>query len=270
MRLVAYQSPNGPVMGRVDGDSVARLCDLDVFYGDPGTFLNAQRLAETEQPLAEVVQVPPVPKTSQILCVGLNYADHITETGKDRPEAPNIFARWYTTLACQDAEVPVPSGEPGLDWEGELGVIIGQELVDVSEDEAMAGVLGYTCFNDISARTYQHRTSQWALGKNARNSGPIGPAVVTADEIGDPYSLQLETRYNDRVVQSTSTNLMIFKIAETISYASRCITLRPGDIIATGTPSGIGSRMVPPILMTPGDRVEVEIENIGVLRTRIV
>ena len=270
MRFVAFQSPTGSVMGLVDGDTVATLCDLDSFYEDPGASIETEPIAGTEQPLADVVQVPPVPQTSQILCAGLNYATHIEETGRDRPVAPNLFARWYSTLVCQDAEVPVPSGEPGLDWEGELGVIIGEEMVDVSDEDAMAGVLGYTCFNDISARTYQHRTMQWALGKNPKNSGPIGPVVVTADELGDPYGLRLETRYNNRLVQSTTTDLMIFKIAEMIAYASRCITLRPGDILATGTPSGVGSRMDPPVYMTAGDRVEVEIENIGVLRSRIV
>jgi 2-keto-4-pentenoate hydratase/2-oxohepta-3-ene-1,7-dioic acid hydratase in catechol pathway len=216
------------------------------------------------------VQVPPVPKTAQILCVGLNYAAHIEETASQRPEAPNIFGRWYRTLQCQDAEVSVPSGEPGLDWEGELAVIIGSELVDVSEAEAMEGVLGYTCFNDISARTHQRRTPQWTLGKNAKGSGPIGPVVVSADEFGDPQQKQLETRYNGAVVQSTSTDRMLFKVAETISYASRCLTLYPGDVFATGTPSGVGSRMDPPVLMTAGDRIEVEIEDIGTLRTRIV
>ncbi len=270
MRFLAFQSESGPQIGRVNGDQVETLCDLATFYEDPNRHVDATPVAGSAQPIATVVQVPPVPQTAQILCVGLNYSAHIEETRSERPEAPNLFARWYSTLRCQDAEISVPSGETGLDWEGELAVIIGKEIVDVSEDEAMAGVLGYTCFNDVSARIHQRRTPQWALGKNAKGSGPIGPVVVTADEFGDPQQKHLETRYNGDVVQSTTTDLMIFKIAETISYASKCITLYPGDVLATGTPSGVGSRMEPPVLMTAGDRVEVEIEDIGVLRSRIV
>lgn len=270
MRFLAFQSADGPQIGRVTGDQIETLCDLETFYSDPSAYVDATPIAGSAQPIADVVQVPPVPQTSQILCVGLNYVDHIAETESVRPEAPNLFARWYRTLLCQDGEASVPSGETGLDWEAELGVIIGKEMVDVSEEEAMAGVLGYTCFNDISARIHQRRTPQWALGKNAKGSGPIGPVVVTADEFGDPQQKRLETRYNGEVVQSSTTDLMIFKIAETISYASKCITLYPGDVFATGTPSGVGSRMDPPVLMTAGDRVEIEIEDIGVLRTSIV
>lgn len=270
MRYLAFQSADGPQIGRVTGDQVETLCDLETFYDDPSARMNAPAVPGSAQLVADVVQVPPVPQTAQILCVGLNYVAHIEETKSKRPEAPNLFARWYRTLLCQDGELPVPSGEVGLDWEGELAVIIGKEMVDVSEEEAMEGVLGYTCFNDISARIHQRRTPQWALGKNPKGSGPIGPVVVTADEFGDPHQKHLETRYNGDVVQSSTTDLMIFKIAETISYASKCITLYPGDVFATGTPSGVGSRMDPPVLMTAGDRIEVEIEDIGVLRSRIV
>jgi len=268
MRFIAFEGSDGTMIGRVDGDNVETLCDLDTFYGDPFTRLSAE--STSTQPLADVVQVPPVPTTSQILCVGLNYAAHIEETESMRPNAPNLFARWYSTLQCQDAEVSVPSGEPGLDWEVELAAIIGSEMVDVTEEEAIAGVLGYTCFNDISARTHQRATPQWALGKNAKGSGPIGPVVVSADEFGDPQKKNLQTRYNGDVVQSSNTDHMLFTIAETIAYASKCITLYPGDVFATGTPSGVGSRMDPPVLMTAGDQVEVEIEGIGVLRTNIV
>ncbi|MDH3754751.1 MAG: fumarylacetoacetate hydrolase family protein [Acidimicrobiia bacterium] len=269
MRFLAYDSADGPMIGAVDDGTVRRLCGLQTFYQDPfGPIDSAPTGADL--PVEAIAQIPPVPPTAQILCIGLNYAAHIEETGRDRPEAPNIFARWYATLSCADAEVPVPSGEPGLDWEGELAVVIGREMTDVTDDEAMAGVLGYTCFNDISARTYQRRTPQWALGKNATRSGPIGPVVVTADELGDPYGLRLETRYNGETVQSTTTDHMIFGVGETLAYASRCVTLRPGDVLATGTPAGVGSRRDPPVLMTAGDEVEVEIERIGTLRTKII
>ena len=161
-------------------------------------------------------------------------------------------------------------GESGLDWEVELGVIIGKEMLGVDRADAMDGVFGYTCFNDISARTFQRATSQWALGKNADNSGPIGPVIVTADELGDLYSLLIESRFNGDTVQSSVTGNMIFKIDETIAYITQALTLRPGDVIATGTLDGVGSRMEPPVLMGPGDRIEIEIKCIGSVTTNIV
>ncbi len=271
MRFIAYSTNDGTMIGSVQDATVRPIADIETFYADPSAHTSEIALGTGDSiALDDVAQVPPVPVTSQILCIGLNYDAHIAETGRDRPVAPNIFARWYRTLVCQDAEVPVPSGEPGLDWEGELAVVIGTEMTDVSEDDAMAGVLGYSCFNDITARSYQQRTGQWALGKNPKNSGPIGPVVVTADELGDPYGLSLETRYDGRVVQSTTTDQMIFKIAETISYASKCVTLYPGDVIATGTPSGVGFKRNPPEFMHAGGTVEVEIERIGTLRSHIV
>lgn len=269
MRFIAYTTSDGPMIGAVDGSTVTPIATLAEFYDNPMAAANRAGVGD-ELELAAVSQVPPVPPTAQIFCIGLNYDAHIAETGRERPVAPNIFGRWYTTLVCDDAEIPVPSGEPGLDWEGELAVIIGTEMVDVDEHEAMAGVLGYACFNDVTARTYQQRTPQWSLGKNAKNSGPVGPVVVTADELGDPYGLALETRHNGAVVQSTTTDQMLFKIGETISYISHCLTLYPGDVIATGTPSGVGFKRDPQVFMGPGDVVEVDIEKIGVLRSRIV
>ncbi|MGI9603667.1 MAG: fumarylacetoacetate hydrolase family protein [Acidimicrobiales bacterium] len=269
MRYLAYAGPSSTEIGVVDGDQVRRLTTLDEFYADPAAW-SAAEATGAAVPRAELHEVPPVPQTAQIMCLGLNYQAHIDEVGRDRPPAPNLFARWYAGLVCDQAEIPVPSGEPGLDWECELAVIIGTEMTDVAEGEAMDGVLGYTCFNDVSARTHQRATPQWALGKNATNSGPIGPWVVTADELGDPYGRRIETRYNGDTVQSSTTGHMIFSIAETIAYATRCVTLRPGDVIATGTPSGVGSKMDPPVFMGPGDRVEVEIEGIGVLTNHIV
>ena len=269
MRYLAFEGTVDTEIGVIDGDLVRPLTTLDAFYADPDTWRATEPLTDPI-PLDQVVQVPPVPPTAQIMCLGLNYQAHIDEVGRDRPPAPNLFARWYATLVCDGAEIPVPSGEPGLDWECELAVIIGAEMTDVAEADAMAGVLGYTCFNDVSARTHQRATPQWALGKNATNSGPIGPWVVTADELGDPYNRRIETRYNGDTMQSSTTGHMIFSIAETIAYATRCITLRPGDVIATGTPSGVGSKMDPPVFMGPGDRIEVEVEGIGVLTNHIV
>jgi len=211
-----------------------------------------------------------VPQTAKVLCLGLNYAAHIAETGRDRPDHPNVFARWYASLSNHRDEVPVPTGDDRFDWECELAVIIGDHLTDTPEDSAMAGVLGYSCFNDISARGYQRRTKQWAVGKNADRSAPIGPMVVTADEFGDPYGKAISTRVNGEIRQQATTDMMLFRIAETIEYITAGTSLRPGDVIATGTPSGVGDKMDPPTYLTAGDVVEVEIEDIGVLQSTIV
>lgn len=269
MRFLGFRTDGQSCIGVVDNDQVTRLCTIDEFYADTARWLAATP-SGASVPLAGIEHVPPVPTTSKILCLGLNYAAHVAETGRDKPEFPNVFARWYSQLSCHGDEVPVPSGEPGLDWECELGVIIGAHLVDTPQEEAMAGVLGYTCFNDISARKYQRATGQWALGKNPDKSGPIGPVVVTADEYGDPYGKAIMTRVNGETMQSSTTDCMLFKIDEVIAYATRCLSLKPGDVIATGTPEGVGGARKPPVWMLPGHTCEVEIEGIGILTSRIV
>ena len=237
MRYIAYNTVTGPMIGVVTDGHVQDLMGLDEFYADP-IANSAVEPAGTAIPLEEIQQIPPIPTTAKIFCVGLNYPLHIEETRSERPPAPNLFARWYASLSVHEGTCRVPSTEPGLDWEAELAAIIGTEMLATTKEDAMAGVLGYTCFNDVSARKFQRRTSQWAIGKNADGSGPIGPVVVTADEYGSPYGRQLMCRYNGETVQSSTTDRMIFGIAETIEYITDAITLRPGDVIATGTPSG--------------------------------
>ena len=269
MRYLGFEQSGEHCIGVVEDDRVRRLASIDDFYREPTAFVGAEP-GGAPVALAEAVLVPPVPKTAKVLCLGLNYQAHINETGTQRPPAPNIFARWYASLSCHGDKVRAPSGEPGLDWECELAVIVGDHLIDTPAAEAMAGVLGYTCFNDLSARTHQRATSQWALGKNPDGSGPIGPVVVTADEYGDPYGKAIMTRVNGETMQSSTTDRMIFKIDEVIEYITACTSLRPGDVIATGTPEGVGSRMDPPRFLNTGDTVDVEIENIGVLTTHFV
>lgn len=269
MRYLGFRHDGESVIGIVDGESVTRLTTIDDFYRDLDRWTSATPSGPSFQ-LADIEHVPPVPTTAKVLCIGLNYALHIEETASKRPEAPNIFARWYASLSCDGDQITVPSGEPGLDWECELAVIIGANMTDAKTATAMEGVLGYTGFNDLSARVNQRRTTQWALGKNPDNSGPIGPVVVTADEYGDPYGKSIQTRVNGETMQSSTTDQMLFKIDETIEYITQCTSLRPGDVIATGTPSGVGSRMDPPQLLNAGDTVEVDIEGIGVLRSTFV
>ena len=258
--------------GAASGDTVQRLCTVDEFYADLGhwrSIVASDGVSGPAIPIDAITRVPPVPRTAKVLCLGLNYAAHISETKSDRPDYPNIFARWYASLSNHGDSIPVPSGDDRFDWECELAVIVGTTLTDTNEADAMAGVLGYSCFNDISARGYQRRTKQWAIGKNADGSAPIGPVVVTADEFGDPYGKRIMTRVNGEVRQDGTTDMMLFKISEAIEYITAGTSLRPGDVIATGTPSGVGDRMDPPTYLTNGDVVEVEIEDLGVLQTRI-
>jgi len=269
MRFIGFLDNGVPSIGVVTQGNVQSLCTIDEFYADVARW-QAAAPSGAAQPVAGVTHIPAVPTTAKVLCLGLNYAEHIEETGSKRPDAPNIFARWYASISCDNDEVPVPGNDDRFDWECELAVIIGSPMTNVAEADAMNGVLGYSCFNDISARGYQRRTPQWALGKNADRSAPLGPVVVTADEFGDPHDKRISTRVNGVTRQDSSTSLMLFRIAETIEFITGCTSLAPGDVIATGTPSGVGDKMDPPTYLTAGDLVEVEIEGIGTLRSNIV
>lgn len=274
MKFLGYQASDGEAMiGIVDaaGESVRALTTIDDFYVDP-THALAQPASGDPLPIAGLTQVPPVPVTSRVLCLGQNYQAHIdeiSEVGRKRPEFPNVFARWASTLCPPDSATPVPAGDIGLDWEAELAFIVAKPMVEVAEADALDGILGYTCFNDVSARKLQKATNQWTLGKNGDNSGPIGPWVVTPDEVGDVTNLRVTSRVNGETKQDGNTADMIFKIPETLVYITRAMTLRPGDVIATGTPDGVGLGQTPPVFMHAGDSVEVEIENIGTLRSSI-
>lgn len=270
MRLVGFAHRGGRWIGSVHDGRVQPLAPVDDFYAAGGA---APPTGEPVE-LAAVEQVPPVPVTARIFCVGINYRSHAEEakpiTGLDAPEIPTVFGRWPSTLVVDGDPVPVPPAEAGLDWEVELAVVIGRSGWAVAAADALDHVLGYTAFNDLSARTKQLQTTQWTLGKNADRSGPIGPVVVTRDEIPDPAGLRLETRVNGEVVQSADTGQLIHGVPRLIEHISDTVTLRPGDVIATGTPGGCGLGRTPPRYLVPGDVVEVEVERIGTLRTPIV
>ena len=271
MKLIAFQAPAGPRIGQVTGTSVKDLGSIGEFYSDPGA---AVRFSEgSSLRLGDLCLAPPVPNTARIFCVGVNYrshADEAREAGLHKPGEPIIFGRWPSTLVADGDPVPVPPREEGLDWEAELAVVIGKKTWCAAEENALASVFGYTAFNDLSARKKQADTVQWTLGKNADRSGPIGPVLVTADEIGDPHNLEIRTRVNGQLRQQENTSRMLQGIPQVIAYISDTVTLLPGDVIATGTMAGVGAAMTPPQYLQPGDTVEVEIESIGVLRTPIV
>ncbi|UYV38157.1 fumarylacetoacetate hydrolase family protein [Rhodobacteraceae bacterium D3-12] len=204
-------------------------------------------------------------------CIGLNYARHAREAGMDAPKEPIIFSKATTALAGPDDPVMLPRTSERGDWEVELGVVIGKRALYVSEAEALDHVAGYCVINDVSERAFQiERSGQWIKGKSAPGFGPVGPWLVTPDEVGDPQDLALVMRLNGEVMQSSSTADMIFGVAEIISHMSQFMELRPGDVIATGTPEGVGMGMKPPRYLRPGDVMELEVEGLGQQRQEVV
>jgi acylpyruvate hydrolase len=220
--------------------------------------------------LEEVRLLPPVPLPRKILCVGRNYAEHAREGGGEPPEIPIFFGRFPHSLLAPGAPFVLPAVSTQIDFEGELAAVIGRGGRDLEESRALEHVAGYTIFNDISVRDYQRRTSQWMLGKNFDRSGPLGPALVTRDEVQDPQALTLTVDVSGERMQEASTGAMIFSVAYLVSYLSRALTLEPGDLIVTGTPSGVGFARKPPRWLRAGDVVRVSITALGVLETPIV
>lgn len=209
---------------------------------------------------------PPIADPAKILCIGLNYNDHVAETGRALPTHPDIFAKFASSLIGPFDEISCSTITDNLDFEGELAIVIGKECRSVPAEQALDFVAGVTVLNDITARDLQYRGTQWLAGKAVDGSTPVGPAIVTLDEIGDIQNLDIRTRVNGQQVQSSNTHLMIFPIRQLVSYISYFLSLSPGDIITTGTPQGIGAKRQPPMWLKPGDTVEVELENVGVLR----
>jgi 2-keto-4-pentenoate hydratase/2-oxohepta-3-ene-1,7-dioic acid hydratase in catechol pathway len=212
----------------------------------------------------------PLRRPGKLACVGLNYADHIRETGLETPQRPLIFAKFTSSLAAPDQPVAWPAGlTEQVDWEAELAVVIGRRTSDVGVEEALGHVFGYTAANDVSARDLQFGDGQWVRAKSIDTFCPLGPVVVTADEYGDPQSKRVFSRVNGETMQDSTTAEMIFSAAEVISFLSRACTLQPGDVILTGTPWGVGGFRDPPVFLAAGDVVEVEVEGIGVLTSPI-
>jgi len=221
-----------------------------------------------DRPLAGLQFLPVVPDPQRIVCVGINYRSHAEETGRDVSPAPSVFLRLADTLIGHGQALVRPRVSDKFDFEGELAVVIGRAGRHVSEADALAHIAGYTCFVDGSVRDYQKFSV--TSGKNFPATGPLGPVMVTADEIGDPTRLTLVTRLNGREMQRSGTDLLIYSIPQIIKFVSDFTSLAPGDIIATGTPAGVGHRRTPPVWMKPGDVLEVEISGIGILRNPVV
>ncbi len=207
----------------------------------------------------------PIPRPSKIICIGLNYRNHAIETGMDIPKSPIIFSKFVTSVAAPHQPILLPAGSRQVDYEAEFAFVIGRKAKNVGASEAMNYVFGYTNFNDVSARDFQFADGQWQRGKSCDTFAPFGEFVATADEIGDPNNLRIQFRLNGKTLQDSSTSELIFRIPELIEFLSCSITLEPGDIIATGTPPGVGFARKPPIFLKDGDVAEVEIDGLGVL-----
>jgi 2-keto-4-pentenoate hydratase/2-oxohepta-3-ene-1,7-dioic acid hydratase in catechol pathway len=275
MRIVGIRRDGGPVEVAAlsdDGAQVTVVAPVEEFWADADGYLGRTPAGPTLA-VADVERVPPVLPGARVVCIGLNYLKHVAEgsfSGQDLPPHPTLFARWTASLTVDGAEVPVPADEDGLDWEGEVVAWVGAPLVDASPEDALAAVVGYSTFNDLTSRRAQKLTSQWILGKNGDNSGPLGP-MVPAAEVGDLRDgLRVRTRVNGEVVQDGRTDEMVYTVGDTLALVSRTFTLRPGDLLATGTPSGVGYARTPPWLLQPGDVVEVEVDRLGVLTNPVV
>jgi 2-keto-4-pentenoate hydratase/2-oxohepta-3-ene-1,7-dioic acid hydratase in catechol pathway len=206
----------------------------------------------------------PIEQPGKIICVGLNYRDHAAEGGNPLPERPLLFAKWGNVLIGPGDTIVLPAWIDRVDYEGELGVVIGERVKDVSAENALEAVRGYVCFNDVSARALQHGDGQWSRGKSVDTFGPVGE-LTPAAEVPDPQRLAIRTILNGETMQDSNTSEMVFPVAEIIAFVTRTLTLEPGDLIATGTPSGVGYARTPPVFLEDGDVVTVEIEGLAPL-----
>ncbi|AHD02232.1 fumarylacetoacetate hydrolase family protein [Leisingera methylohalidivorans] len=274
MRLLTYKRDGKQGMALGCGSDWADLGEIDPIDAVTGSAkFHALAQAAKQAPRIDISSVevlPPIPRPGKIICVGLNYADHTAESPYEQPEYPTLFPRFATSLIPDRAAIIRPRKSHELDFEGELAVVIGKTARHVSPAEALSHVAGYSIFNDASIRDYQFKTPQWTVGKNFDGTGAFGPVLVTADELPEGAAgLAVETRLNGETVQRGNTSDMIYSVADLISIISEAITLEPGDVIATGTPAGIGWARDPKLFMRPGDTVEVEIDQIGLLRNPV-
>ncbi|MCB1367380.1 MAG: fumarylacetoacetate hydrolase family protein [Rhodobacteraceae bacterium] len=245
--------------------------EADAVLGDNAlTALASAAATAPRLPLASVTLLPPVPNPDKILCVGLNYLAHILEGGREPLPYPSMFTRYPASVVGHGSAMARPAESDKFDFEGEMAVVIGKPGRRIDAANALDHVAGYTCFNDGSIRDYQGHSSQFWPGKNFQNSGAMGPWIVTADEAPDPGAMHLRTLLNGQEVQSSPVSDLAIGVADLIAYISTVIELLPGDVIATGTPSGVGLYRKPPLFMKAGDVVEVEISGIGTLRNPVV
>lgn len=281
MKLVTFTHEGRTRLGAVDGNEVVDLADaapdlpteMVAFLEAGQPALETAHAARTDGarlPLDAVALEAPILRPPKFLAVGLNYADHVAEAGLETPVHPMIFNKQSTCVTGPDAPVHLPRASHVLDYEGELGLVIGTRCRHVTRDDAAEVIAGYTVVNDVTVRDWQLRVPTWTMGKSFDTHGPIGPWIVTADEIPDPHQLRLRTWVNDELRQESNTKELIFDCFGLVEHLSTAFTLEPGDIVATGTPGGVGIAMKPPRLLVAGDVMRIEIEGIGSLENAVI
>lgn len=221
-------------------------------------------------PRQEAYWLAPVPRPGKLICIGLNYRDHAAESNMPIPKSPVVFSKFSTGVVAPGEPVVLPVSSTQVDYEAELAIVIGRRAKSVRADRALDYVLGYTCFNDVSARDFQFADGQWQRGKSCDTFAPMGPTIVTTDSVPDPHRLSIKLVLNGKTMQDSNTDQLIFGVPELIEFLSETITLEPGDVIATGTPPGVGFARKPPVFLQPGDEMVVEIEAIGSLNNPVV
>jgi 2-keto-4-pentenoate hydratase/2-oxohepta-3-ene-1,7-dioic acid hydratase in catechol pathway len=282
MRLVSFLAPrpsSGPRTGVVVGDEVADLTDdsiglpgdmADLLALGPSALAAAGATSAPRFSLSEVTLLAPVPRPAKVLAIGMNYHRHVAEMGREAPEYQYWFNKQRTSVVGPDAPIVVPRVSEQVDYEGELALVIGRRCKNVPAERAVEVVAGLTIVNDVSVRDWQWRTPTFTMGKSFDSHAPSGPWLVTLDEVGDPTNLRLRTWVNDELRQDSSTGDMIFGWAEQIAYLTQAFPLEPGDVIATGTPAGVGAGFDPPRWLRHGDTCRIEIEGIGTLSNPVV
>ena len=274
MRLASFRTAQGASYGAVTNQGIVDLGRrLGNRYSDLRALLERSGLEEARKAAgspadykeSEVTWLPVIPNPGKIVCVGLNYEEHRQETGRDKTEQPALFLRLAESQVGHQQPILRPRESKNLDYEAEIALVIGRAGRRISQKDSWNHIAGYSCYNDGSVRDWQRHTIQWTAGKNFARTGGFGPWMVTADEIPAGTLLTLSCRLNGERMQHASTEQMIFKIPKLIEYISSFTTLAPGDVIVTGTPGGVGARRNPPVWMKPGDKVEVEIDKVGVL-----
>ncbi|TPG14019.1 fumarylacetoacetate hydrolase family protein [Pedococcus bigeumensis] len=277
MRLATVATPDGTTRAALRRDEVwleLPAADLSELFALPDWRDLASRAASASnagKALGEVGELPllnPLPRPTKVICCGLNFADHITEMGRDLPDFPTLFAKYADTLIGPTDEIHAPA-EVDLDWEAELAVVVGQPLRRATEEQAREAIAGYTVANDISVRDWQRRTLQWFQGKAWDATTPVGPVVVTPDEVDPEAGLELTCQVNGETLQHGNTRTLVFGAAALLAYTSQFTLLRRGDLVLTGTPGGVGMGMTPPRFLRDGDVVRTEIEGIGFLDNTI-
>ena len=276
MKLLSFVADGKELFGAVSGDGIVTLNERTGHASlraalAAGAIENMRKAAKDGKPdrkLADVKFLPVIPYPEKILCAGINYRSHAAETGRELPKQPSMFARFVDTLVGHDGEMIRPKISDNFDFEGELAIVVGKGGRHIKSERALDHVAGYTCFVDGSVRDFQKFSV--TSGKNFPGTGPLGPWLVTTDEIPDPSRLTLMTRLNGKEVQRSGTDLLIYSIPQIIAFCSDFTALSAGDVIATGTPEGVGHSRKPPLWMKAGDQLEVEITSIGTLRTRII